>query len=45
MLSASDREILANSYRLVVHNRDYLKYGIGYPLQLMDQAAPLMKPS
>ena len=45
MLSARDREIIANSYRLVVHNRDHLNYVTGYPLQLMDQAAPLMKPS
>ncbi|MBV8357530.1 MAG: hypothetical protein JO189_06280 [Deltaproteobacteria bacterium] len=39
MLSASDREIIANSYRMVAHNRDHLKYVTRYELQLMDQAA------
>jgi hypothetical protein len=37
-LSASDREVIANSYRMVAHNRDHLKYVTRYELPLMDQA-------
>jgi hypothetical protein len=39
VLSASDREIIANTYRMVTHNRDHLKYVTRYELPLMDQAA------
>ena len=37
-LSPSDREVIANSYRMVAHNRDHLKYVTRYELPLMDQA-------
>jgi hypothetical protein len=39
MLSAGDREIVANSYRVVARNRDHIKYVTSYELELMDQAA------
>jgi hypothetical protein len=38
-LSAGDREIVANSYRVVARNRDHLKYVTSYELELMDKAA------
>jgi hypothetical protein len=38
-ISASDREVIANSYRTIAHDRDHLKYVTRYQLQLMDQAA------
>ena len=39
VLSAGDRELVANSYRVVARNRDHIKYVTSYELKLMDKAA------
>jgi hypothetical protein len=39
MLSAGDRELIANSYRVVAHNRDHIKYVTSRELELMNKSA------
>jgi hypothetical protein len=39
LLSAGDRQIIADSYRVVARNRDHVKYVTGYESELMDKAA------
>jgi len=39
VLSAGDREIVANCYRVVARNRDHIKYVTNYEIELMEKAA------
>ena len=39
MFSAGDRQIIANSYRIVARNRDHIKYVTSRQLELMNKAA------
>jgi hypothetical protein len=39
VLSASDREIIANSYRVVARNRDHIKFVTSRELELMNKGA------